>query len=48
MFKIMAAIYITVFSAYACADKGFLVGISVAIFIGVPCAIGWAIGRDLK
>lgn len=45
MFKILAAMYITGFTAYALADKGFVLAASIAVFIGVPMALGYVVGK---
>ena len=44
MFKIFGVIYITSLTVYALANNGVLAAISIFVFIGIPTALGYAIG----
>ncbi len=43
--RTLAAVYFTAWTVFAYADKGFLLGLSIAAFIGIPMALGFLVGK---
>ena len=46
MFKILSAIWFTAIVSYAFYDKGIFIALSIATFVGVPMALGWAMAKE--